>query len=77
MVNNAALNFLGEIELTTMEQFERVTRINMMGTVRVTKACLPLLRNSKGTHIYCTYGIIHDDGYSQSHQGLPTPTSQL
>ncbi len=44
VVNNAGLNIIGEIELMPMEQFERVCDINIMGMVRVTKACLPLLR---------------------------------
>jgi len=48
LVNNAALNFLGDVELTTMNQFIMVSDINMIGTVRVTKAFLPLIRQSSG-----------------------------
>lgn len=39
---------MGDVELTTVEQYERVTNINMLGMVRVTKAFLPMIRQSKG-----------------------------
>ena len=48
LVNNAGLNFLGDIELVTMRQYERIINVNALGMVRVTKAFLPLLRQSKG-----------------------------
>ena len=51
IVNNAGLNFLGDIELTTMKQFEKVCDVNIMGMVRVTKTFLPWLRKSKGKYI--------------------------
>ena len=48
MVNNAGINMHGEIELMTLGLLQRVMDINFFGTVRVTKAFLPLIRKSKG-----------------------------
>jgi len=48
VVNNAAMCIKSEIELTTMPQFEQLTQVNILGAVRVTKACLPLLRKYSG-----------------------------
>ncbi len=48
LVNNAALNVVGDIELVTMSQFIRVLDINILGAVRVTKAFLPFIRKNHG-----------------------------
>jgi len=48
-VNNAGLNFLGDAELTTMDQFVNQVSINQLGVVRVTKAFLPEIRQRKGS----------------------------
>ncbi|ESO91235.1 hypothetical protein LOTGIDRAFT_105518, partial [Lottia gigantea] len=48
VVNNAGINFVGPIELTNIQQIHRVCDVHLFGTVRVTKAFLPLLRQSKG-----------------------------
>ena len=48
IVNNAAVHLIGDIELTSMEQYSKVIDTNIVGVVRVTKAFLPLLRKSKG-----------------------------
>jgi len=49
LVNNAALNLLGDAELTTMEQYANQFNINQLGVVRVTKAFLPEIRRRKGS----------------------------
>lgn len=49
VVNNAAQNIIGDIELTTMEQYSRLAEVNLTGAIRVTKAFLPMIRKSKGT----------------------------
>ncbi len=51
VVNNAAQNIIGDIELTTMEQYSRLAEVNLTGAIRVTKAFLPMIRKSKGTWI--------------------------
>ena len=52
VVNNAGINMHGEIELMTLGLLQRVMDINFFGTVRVTKAFLPLIRKSKGMRHY-------------------------
>ena len=51
MVNNAGMHFPGDIELVTVEQYQRCTDVNFYGMLRVIKTFLPLLRKSKGTII--------------------------
>ena len=48
VVNNAGINFTGDIELTTLDFFQRVTDVNYLGVVRVTKVFLPLVRQCRG-----------------------------
>ncbi|XP_078522527.1 D-beta-hydroxybutyrate dehydrogenase, mitochondrial-like [Lissotriton helveticus] len=48
VVNNAGISTFGEVEFTSMETYKEVAEVNLWGTVRVTKACLPLLRRAKG-----------------------------
>lgn len=47
LINNAGVASAGKIESESMEQWQWVLDINLLGHVRVTKACLPLLRNSQ------------------------------
>ncbi|XP_052262045.1 D-beta-hydroxybutyrate dehydrogenase, mitochondrial-like isoform X1 [Dreissena polymorpha] len=54
LVNNAAVNFLGELELCTMQQFKDIAEVNQFGVIRMTKAFLPLLRKSKGRVVNVT-----------------------
>ena len=51
LVNNAGLNFIGDAELTTMDQYINEVNINQLGVVRVTKAFLPEIRRKKGLYI--------------------------
>ncbi|XP_071947756.1 D-beta-hydroxybutyrate dehydrogenase, mitochondrial-like [Antedon mediterranea] len=48
VVNNAGINILGEIEWLDTELIKRVSEVNLWGMVRVTKATIPLLQQSKG-----------------------------
>ena len=48
IVNNAGVDFLGDVELSSMETYRRVMEVNLFGMIRVTKAFLPLIRASKG-----------------------------
>ncbi|MFT6408974.1 MAG: NAD(P)-dependent dehydrogenase (short-subunit alcohol dehydrogenase family) [Arenicella sp.] len=47
LINNAGVASAGNIEDETMEQWRWVLDINLLGQVRMTKACLPLLQNSQ------------------------------
>ncbi|MBN3308017.1 BDH protein, partial [Amia calva] len=48
LVNNAGVSTFGEVEFTSMETYKQVTEVNLWGTIRVTKAFLPLIRRAKG-----------------------------
>ncbi|KAG7457142.1 hypothetical protein MATL_G00243350 [Megalops atlanticus] len=48
LVNNAGVSAFGEVEFTSMETYKRVSEVNLWGTVRVTKALLPLVRRAEG-----------------------------
>lgn len=48
LVNNAGVSTFGEVEFTSLDNYKEVTDINLWGTVRVTKAFLPLIRRAKG-----------------------------
>ncbi|XP_026542982.1 D-beta-hydroxybutyrate dehydrogenase, mitochondrial-like isoform X2 [Notechis scutatus] len=48
LVNNAGIASFGDVEFTSMEKYQRVADINLWGTLRVTKAFLPLIRRARG-----------------------------
>ncbi|XP_062336280.1 D-beta-hydroxybutyrate dehydrogenase, mitochondrial [Osmerus eperlanus] len=48
VVNNAGVSTFGEVEFTTMDTYKQVSEVNLWGTIRVTKALLPLIRRAKG-----------------------------
>ncbi|KAG7487495.1 hypothetical protein MATL_G00024160 [Megalops atlanticus] len=48
VVNNAGVSTFGEVEFTSMETYKQVSEVNLWGTIRVTKALLPLIRRAKG-----------------------------
>ncbi|XP_077410151.1 D-beta-hydroxybutyrate dehydrogenase, mitochondrial isoform X2 [Vanacampus margaritifer] len=48
LVNNAGVSTFGGVEFTSMEAYKEVSEVNLWGTIRVTKALLPLIRRAKG-----------------------------
>ena len=48
VVNNAGIAIFTEIEWCSVQQFQRIFDVNVIGLVRVTKTFLPLVRNVKG-----------------------------
>ncbi|XP_062439035.1 D-beta-hydroxybutyrate dehydrogenase, mitochondrial-like [Rhea pennata] len=54
LVNNAGVSTFGEVEFTSLDKYKEVTEINLWGTVRVTKAFLPLIRRAKGRVVNVT-----------------------
>ncbi|XP_069118095.1 D-beta-hydroxybutyrate dehydrogenase, mitochondrial-like isoform X2 [Argopecten irradians] len=48
VVNNAGINLPGDVELATVDQYQRCADVNLYGMIRVIKAFLPLIRKSKG-----------------------------
>ena len=49
LVNNAGAGHLGTVELESVEAVRAVMEVNFFGVVAVTKAAMPLLRESRGT----------------------------
>lgn len=41
----------GEVEFTSMDTYKQVSEVNLWGTIRVTKAVLPLIRRAKGQQL--------------------------
>ena len=48
LVNNAAINARGDLEITSMDYIRRVTDVNILGTIMVTKMFLPMIRKRQG-----------------------------
>ncbi|XP_033733591.1 D-beta-hydroxybutyrate dehydrogenase, mitochondrial-like [Pecten maximus] len=48
IVNNAGMNFPGDVELATVDQYKKCAEVNLYGMIRVIKTFLPLIRKSKG-----------------------------
>lgn len=48
MVNNAGVSTFGEVEFASIDTYKQVSEVNLWGTIRVTKAVLPLIRKAKG-----------------------------
>nr|KAG5714660.1 hypothetical protein BaRGS_000148 [Batillaria attramentaria] len=48
LVNNAGIMSLGDVEFTTVDSYKKVADVNLFGMIRITKACLPLIRAEKG-----------------------------
>lgn len=51
LVNNAGVGFVGAIEETSMEEVRKVFEANFFGTLKLTQAILPYMRNKKNGHI--------------------------
>ncbi|WAR18648.1 BDH-like protein [Mya arenaria] len=48
LVNNAGVYGHGDVELCSLETYQRLTDVNLFGMIRVTQELLPLLRQSQG-----------------------------
>ena len=48
LVNNAGIGLVGGIEETSLEDFRRLFRVNVDGMFLVTRAAMPLLKESRG-----------------------------
>jgi 2-keto-3-deoxy-L-fuconate dehydrogenase len=51
LVNNAAIGLVGNAEETSLDDFQRLFRVNVEGTFLVTRAALPLIRAAHGSII--------------------------
>jgi NAD(P)-dependent dehydrogenase (short-subunit alcohol dehydrogenase family) len=51
VVNNAGYGELGSVEDTSLESFRQQIEVNLIGTIIVTKAAIPVLRRQRRGHI--------------------------
>ncbi|XP_036935050.1 D-beta-hydroxybutyrate dehydrogenase, mitochondrial isoform X5 [Acanthopagrus latus] len=75
VVNNAGVSTFGEVEFTSMDTYKQVSEVNLWGTIRVTKAVLPLIRRAKGrvvnlASMYGRMGNIMRSPYCVSKYGV-------
>lgn len=65
VVNNAGINFRGDLELCLMDYYRRCHDVNLYGPIRIIKTFLPQIRKSKGwfDSMHCFYyQYLHLDG---------------
>ncbi|OWF50494.1 D-beta-hydroxybutyrate dehydrogenase, mitochondrial [Mizuhopecten yessoensis] len=77
VVSNAGINFPGDVELTTTDQFQKVAEVNLYGGIRVIKGCLPLVRRSKGRVVVISsarglYSWPGESAYNITKHGIET-----
>ncbi|XP_042371922.1 D-beta-hydroxybutyrate dehydrogenase, mitochondrial-like, partial [Plectropomus leopardus] len=75
VVNNAGVSTFGEVEFTSIDTYKQVSEVNLWGTIRVTKAVLPLIRRAKGGRSKpdsdgCLENSLDDGGVEQAQQLL-------
>lgn len=62
LVNSAGIGAQGTVEDNSDEEWRRVFEVNVLGIVRVTRACLPALRQSPSAAIVNTCSIVATAG---------------
>ena len=62
LINNAGIGSLTTVEKETDEIWQKVLNVNVVGTARVSRAAIPLLRASKSAAIVNTASIAGTDG---------------
>ena len=62
LINNAGIGSLTTVEHETDEIWQKVLNVNVIGTARVSRAAIPLLRKSKSAAIVNTASIAATDG---------------
>lgn len=62
LINNAGIGSLTTVEHETDEVWQRVLNVNVIGTARVSRSAIPLLRKSKHPAIVNTASIAATDG---------------
>jgi len=63
LINNAGIGSLTTVEKETDEVWLKVLNVNVIGTARVSRAAIPLLRQSKHACIVNTASIAATDGF--------------
>jgi 2-keto-3-deoxy-L-fuconate dehydrogenase len=63
LFNNAGISAVGTVEENSDKQWMRVLDVNLMGMVRLSRACLPHLRESESAAIVNTSSIVATAGF--------------
>ncbi|XP_071957077.1 D-beta-hydroxybutyrate dehydrogenase, mitochondrial-like [Antedon mediterranea] len=66
VVNNAGTSTFGHVEWNTMDTYKFVSEVNLFGTIRITKAFLPLIRKVKGRVINIASGLARQGAAGRS-----------
>jgi len=82
VMNNAGAGMFGPVEVCSIDDFRKMMEVNYFGPIAVTKAALPLLRQSRGTliNVSSMAGIITMDGtapYAASKHAILGATTAL
>lgn len=66
LINNAGIGLGGALEVTPLEEIHKLMHVNVIGVLAVTKAFIPMLRESKGRiiNIGSTAGYLASPGAS-------------
>ncbi len=51
LVNNAGIGFIGAVEEASIDEVSKIMDVNLLGTLRVLKAILPIMRAQRSGHI--------------------------
>jgi len=65
LVNNAGIGAVGTVEDSTDDEWQRLLNVNVVGMARVSKAALPLLRESRSAAIVNTGSLVATVGVPQ------------
>ena len=83
MINNAGIGFVGNVEQTTEEDFDRLYNVNVKGVYNCIKAVIPLMKEKKEgviinmASIASTVGISDRFAYSMSKGAVLTMTYSI
>lgn len=83
LVNNAGVGAQGKVEDNSDDEWHRVLNINVLGTVRVTRAALPMLRQSVSASVVnvCSVvslvGILNRALYTAAKGAITSLTTQM
>ncbi|CAJ0960540.1 unnamed protein product [Ranitomeya imitator] len=74
LVNNAGISMWGMVEWLTIDKYQKVLNVNLLGSIRTTLAFAPLIRKNKGRMVFLSstnaYISMLNSIYSMSKAGL-------
>ena len=83
LINNAGIGFVGNVENTTEEDFDRLYRVNVKGVYNCLKAVIPIMKEKKNgvivnmASIASTVGIADRFAYSMTKGAVLTMTYSI